>query len=468
MASCEARRPGARGRRPQPGAAPAGGLRARDAAAAAPRAARRRPARRAAPAGRVRRVRAARLPDVHDRDLHRVPARLRRRVLRRALARARRALPAAAGREIGLRGRTARRLGRRRAQAPPRARSGCAPCRRCSALAALVALALGVPLGALVYWLVAAAPPRSRRPRSPARPSRLGLGLAAAAVTTLAAIPVAVLAVRYRRALARLLERSTYIARAMPGPGRRARARRTSPSATRSALYQSLAAARHRLRHALLPAGAGRDPRRAGAGLAAARGGRALARQPAARRLPARDAAADRARASPPRSRSSSSRPCTELTATLCCARRAPRRWRRSSGPTAPGLAYGAAAPYAALMIAISAVPDATCSCAGSTPWRRRARERASPSSGVAKSFGATPVLTGVDADGAHGRLRGRARPVGLRQDDAAAPARGLRPARRRRDRARRPRRSTTAARACPPQRGASATSRRRACCSRT
>ena len=128
----EACRRGTRGRRTQPGAALAGGLQAGHAAAAPPGAARGRPDHRAAPARRVRRLLAARLPHVHDGDLHRVPARLRRRLLGGALARAGRALPAPAGRGVGPAGPHAPDLGDDVAPPPlaarpaPRARAGSA------------------------------------------------------------------------------------------------------------------------------------------------------------------------------------------------------------------------------------------------------------------------------------------------------------------------------------------------------
>ena len=85
-------------------------------------------------------------------------------------------------------------------------------------LSALATLALGVPVGALVYWLVVGGsstlPPASI---TGAALSTAGLGVAAACVTTAAAIPVALLAVRYPGRMTRLLERSTYLSRAMPG-----------------------------------------------------------------------------------------------------------------------------------------------------------------------------------------------------------------------------------------------------------
>jgi iron(III) transport system permease protein len=82
----------------------------------------------------------------------------------------------------------------------------------------LAAGALGVPLGMIGYWLTVSA--------STAFPigdllatagSTLGLGLAGAAVTTLAALPVAWLAVRRPGWTSRIIERSTYVGNALPG-----------------------------------------------------------------------------------------------------------------------------------------------------------------------------------------------------------------------------------------------------------
>jgi iron(III) transport system permease protein len=82
----------------------------------------------------------------------------------------------------------------------------------------LVALALGVPVGASVYWILEAG-----------RSYLTGVSLvdaawhtalysaAAAALATLMALPVALLAVRHRSRGYQLLERSTYLVLAMPG-----------------------------------------------------------------------------------------------------------------------------------------------------------------------------------------------------------------------------------------------------------
>ena len=120
------------------------------------------------------------------------------------------------GAESGLQGRTpptSETPSRRR-----RSRLGLRAVPAVAALGGLAALAVGVPVGALAYWLIVGS--STTLPSASiagAAVSTVTLGLAAALITTLAAIPVAVLAVRYPTRLARLLERSAYIARAMPG-----------------------------------------------------------------------------------------------------------------------------------------------------------------------------------------------------------------------------------------------------------
>jgi iron(III) transport system permease protein len=258
------------------------------------------------------------------------------------------------GAESGLQGRTpptAETASRRR-----RARLGLRAVPALIALVALVALAAGVPVGALVYWLFAGS--STTLPSASitgAALSTVGLGLAAALVTTIAAIPVAVLAVRYPTRLAGLLERSAYIARAMPG------------------LIIALALAYFAVRHAfalyqsstllviayavlffplaliaIRPSIAQASPRLEEAA-------RSLGQPPLAvfRRVTLPLIAPGLAAAVSIVFLSS----VTELTATLVLRPTgtetlATRFWTYSSG-----LAYGAAAPYAALMIAISAVP---------------------------------------------------------------------------------------------------------------
>jgi iron(III) transport system permease protein len=85
-------------------------------------------------------------------------------------------------------------------------------------LALLAALALGVPTGAAIYWIV-----RSHQAYLTGV-SLLGAAWhtalysgCAAAITTLMALPMALLAIRHRGRVYRLLERSTYLVLAMPG-----------------------------------------------------------------------------------------------------------------------------------------------------------------------------------------------------------------------------------------------------------
>jgi iron(III) transport system permease protein len=84
--------------------------------------------------------------------------------------------------------------------------------------AVLVGLALGVPIGSAVYWMLEAghAYLTGVSLLDAAWHTALYSGIAAA-VATLMALPVALLAVRHRGRTYRLLERSTYLVLAMPG-----------------------------------------------------------------------------------------------------------------------------------------------------------------------------------------------------------------------------------------------------------
>lgn len=85
-------------------------------------------------------------------------------------------------------------------------------------LAALLALALGVPLASLGRWLVlsrSTAFPLAELAAVTAR--SLGLGLLGALVTVALALPVAWVAVRRRGVMATLIERSTYLGHTLPG-----------------------------------------------------------------------------------------------------------------------------------------------------------------------------------------------------------------------------------------------------------
>jgi iron(III) transport system permease protein len=85
-------------------------------------------------------------------------------------------------------------------------------------MTALVVLALGVPLGSIAFWLATStstAFPIAALAATTA--TSLGLGAAGALVTVVLAVPVAWLAVRHGGRLSRLIERSTYIGSSMPG-----------------------------------------------------------------------------------------------------------------------------------------------------------------------------------------------------------------------------------------------------------
>ncbi|HEX7297611.1 MAG TPA: iron ABC transporter permease [Solirubrobacteraceae bacterium] len=110
------------------------------------------------------------------------------------------------------------RVGGGAARPLPRTRLGATTIPALASLSILVVLALGVPLGSLVHWLIAGS--------STAFPlgtltstalTSIGLGLAAAAATSLCAFPLAWLCERHRGPLSTVLERSTYFGSALPG-----------------------------------------------------------------------------------------------------------------------------------------------------------------------------------------------------------------------------------------------------------
>ena len=86
------------------------------------------------------------------------------------------------------------------------------------ALAALVGLALVVPLGVLGYWMATGTSTALDWAEPGATTgTTLALAAAAAAVTTAMALPTGWLAVRARGRIATLLERSTYLGSSVPG-----------------------------------------------------------------------------------------------------------------------------------------------------------------------------------------------------------------------------------------------------------
>jgi iron(III) transport system permease protein len=121
--------------------------------------------------------------------------------------------------ELVLRGRSRyARLGTGSPRPARPLRLGLASAPALALLGVLVVLALGVPIGMLAYWLATG--------RSTAFPvamlattafNSIRLGLMGAAITVLLALPVAWLAVRRPGLLSTLTERASYIAHALPG-----------------------------------------------------------------------------------------------------------------------------------------------------------------------------------------------------------------------------------------------------------
>jgi len=84
--------------------------------------------------------------------------------------------------------------------------------------AALTVLALGVPVGSAIYWIFEGGAHAIAGVTLPAAAATTaGYGLTAAALDTVLALPLALLAVRHSGRARHLLERSTYLVLAMPG-----------------------------------------------------------------------------------------------------------------------------------------------------------------------------------------------------------------------------------------------------------
>jgi len=87
-----------------------------------------------------------------------------------------------------------------------------------AAFVLLVALALGVPVGSSIYWIVnGRSASLTGMPLLDAAWHTALYGGAAAALATVMALPVAQLAIRHRGRVYQLLDRSTYLVLAMPG-----------------------------------------------------------------------------------------------------------------------------------------------------------------------------------------------------------------------------------------------------------
>jgi iron(III) transport system permease protein len=87
--------------------------------------------------------------------------------------------------------------------------------------AALVLLALGVPVGSTLYWIADGLPPALSGGANVSLLNAAGhtalYGGAAGALATVMAVPVALLAVRHRGRMRHVLERSTYLVLGIPG-----------------------------------------------------------------------------------------------------------------------------------------------------------------------------------------------------------------------------------------------------------
>jgi iron(III) transport system permease protein len=121
--------------------------------------------------------------------------------------------------ELGLRGKARyARVDTGAPRPPTRARLGRARWPALAAIAALVALALGLPLLTLLYWTL-----HGGSTTFPvvtllsAAGKSLELGLGAALLTTLLALPVSILTVRHPTKAAAALERAAYLPYALPG-----------------------------------------------------------------------------------------------------------------------------------------------------------------------------------------------------------------------------------------------------------
>ncbi|MGW3626533.1 ABC transporter permease [Streptomyces sp. NPDC000880] len=110
------------------------------------------------------------------------------------------------------------RVGSGTARPAPRVRLGMFAGPALLGMGALILLALGVPLGSLVFWLTTGSsqdfPVQSLIETTA---NSLGLGAVAALITTALALPVAWLSVRRRGRFSLILERSMYFGNSLPG-----------------------------------------------------------------------------------------------------------------------------------------------------------------------------------------------------------------------------------------------------------
>jgi iron(III) transport system permease protein len=222
--------------------------------------------------------------------------------------------------------------------------------------AALIGLALGLPLATLVYWVATGSSASfDLGALLSATGSSLELGLGAAALTTLLALPVSILSVRHPSRTATAIERASYLPFALPGivvalslivlsihyfPALYGTTQLLIVAYAILSLPLALVATRAALAQA--PPVHEEVARSLGCGPA-----RAMVRVTLPRILPGLGAAAALVFLAT----------VTELTATLLLAPIGTQTLATQFWAKASTLSYGAAAPYAALMVAISAAP---------------------------------------------------------------------------------------------------------------
>ncbi len=242
------------------------------------------------------------------------------------------------------------------ARAPARVRLGRARWPALGALTALTGIALGLPLFTLIYWVLhggSTSFPVVSLLSAAANTLKLGLG--AALLTTLLALPVAILTIRRPSRTATALERSAYLPYALPGivvalslivasvhylP----RLYGTTPLLLVAYAILSLPLALVAARAALAQAPARQEELARSLGCGPLR---ALARVTLPRILPGLGAAMALVFLAT----------VTELTATLLLAPIGTQTLATQFWADATTRSFGAAAPYAALMVAISAPP---------------------------------------------------------------------------------------------------------------
>jgi iron(III) transport system permease protein len=225
------------------------------------------------------------------------------------------------------------------------------------AMAALIGLGLGLPLVTIVYWLTTgnSAGEIDLGTLASDTWSSLRLGLGAAALTTLAALPISLLSARHPGIGTTLIERAAYLPFALPGITIALALILLSlqhvPAIYDSTLLLmvayailSLPLALVAVRAALAQAPPSHEEVARSLGV---RPGAALVRVTIPRILPGLGAAAALVFLAT----------VTELTATLLLAPIGTETLATGFWAKATAFHYGAAAPYAALMVAISAVP---------------------------------------------------------------------------------------------------------------